>query len=307
MFAIALGALAGLVWYIQPPPPTPVVDPLPLQFIARLPAGAALESSGIVRSRRHEDLLWSLNDSGNAPRLYALHRDGSPYLKTEEPQTPGVLIEGAKNVDWEDLATFADGTLIIADLGNNQNARQDLALYFVPEPDPTAARSAPARRFPVRFPDQASFPPPANALNFDCEAVFVADGQVYCLTKHRSDARTKLYRLDNPRENEINTLSLVDDFEIGGKVVAADYDESGRRLLVLTYRTVWLFEREAPGSSFFRGRISRRDFALPQSEAICFADGETAFMTDELADSLFAFRLSELRPAPAANLPPPAR
>jgi hypothetical protein len=279
-------------------PTTPqAADLAALKIVSRLPAGADRESSGIVRSRKHADLFWVHNDSGNEPRLFPIHRDGSPYRSTDHPEVPGVLIENAINVDWEDITTLEDGTLVISDLGNNGNARQDLALYVVDEPSPTADRSAPARRLAVRYPDQTAFPPPSTNLNFDCEAIFSVGQTVFVLTKHRSGRKTKLYRLDDPQPDRVNTLTLVGEHEIGGMVGGADCDPSGKRLLVLTYQKIWLFERDDLETPFFQGRVSSRPFFLPQAEAICFAGDDTALMTDEITDMLFEFKLNELRPA----------
>jgi hypothetical protein len=58
---------------------------------------------------------------------------------------------------------------------------------------------------------------------------------------------------------------------------------------------VWLFEREDLETPFFQGRVSSRPYFLPQAEGICFADDGTALLVDEISDSLFEFKLSELR------------
>ncbi|HVJ86842.1 MAG TPA: hypothetical protein VM452_14415 [Caulifigura sp.] len=293
--AVLLGAVlsAGAVAAFWESPAKPPADPLPLKIVARLPGAAAIENSGLVQSRSNPDLFWGVNDSGNEPRVYAVHRDGTAVQK---PKPEGVLIEGASNVDWEDIAAFDDGTLVIADVGNNANRRQDLTLYLVSEPSPAAERSGPIRRVRVRFPDQTAFPPAAKELNFDCEAVFTVGQSIHLLTKHRGDKRTTLYRLDAPQPDRVNTLTRAGDFDIGGMVTAADCDRSGKRLLVLTYQAVWLFERDDLATPFFQGRVSSRPILLPQAEAICFADAETALVTDELSGMLLEFKLGELRP-----------
>ncbi|QDT52049.1 hypothetical protein Pan44_00570 [Caulifigura coniformis] len=272
----------------------PVAVPLaPLRFVSRLPAGADRESSGIVRSRTTADLFWTHNDSGDEPRIYPLHRDGTPYRADTRP---GVVIEGASHVDWEDIATLEDGRLVIADLGNNANARQDLAIYLVAEPRPEADCSVPAVTIPVRYPDQVAFPPAGAQRNFDCEALFTVGQTIFVLTKHRGDSRTALYRLNDPQPGRVNAFERLGDYDIGGMVVAADCDPDGKRLLVLTMQTIWLFERDDLATPFFSGRISSRPYFLPQAEGICFADAETALLTDEVLDSLFEVKLSELRP-----------
>ena len=293
--AALLGAVlcAGPAAAFWESPVQPPADPLPLKIVARLPGAAAIENSGLVQSRLNPDLFWGVNDSGNAPRVYAVRRDGSAGHK---PKSDGVLLEGASNIDWEDIAAFDDGTLVVADLGNNENQRQDLSLYLVAEPSPAAGRSGPVRRIRVRFPDQMAFPPAAKEFNFDCEAVFTVGPSIHVLTKHRGDRRTTLYRLDDPQPDRVNTLTRVGDFEIGGMVTAADCDRDGKRLLVLTYQAIWLFERDDLATPFFQGRVSSRPILLPQAEAICFADAETALVTDELSGMLLEFRLGELRP-----------
>jgi hypothetical protein len=297
---LVIAALAPLSALSQVPtassdgPVVPALMPLPLKFVARLPPGPNRECSGIVRSRKTADLFWTHNDSGDEPRIYPIHRDGSAYRSATDPDISGVLIEGATHIDWEDIATFDDGTLVIADMGNNGNRREDLSLYFVAEPSPTASRAPFSRKLHVRFPDQTTFPAPKNNFNFDCEAVFTFDKTVYVLTKHRSDPRTKLYRLDEPQDDQVNTLTLLGDFEIGGSVVGADCTSDGKRLTVMTYKALWLFERDDLATPFFKSRTCSRPFILPQAEGVCFADETTLLLTDEIVDSVLEVQLSDV-------------
>ena len=46
------------------------------------------------------------------------------------------------------------------------------------------------------------------------------------------------------------------------------------------------------------GFVIGKPYFLPQAEAICFADDETALLTDEITDTLFELKLSELRQVP---------
>ena len=78
-----------------------------LEFINDLPASLN-EVSGIETSTK-SDLIWMLNDSGNAPELYGLDPRGT---------TVKVLKIEAKNKDWEDLTADPSGNLYIGDLGN---------------------------------------------------------------------------------------------------------------------------------------------------------------------------------------------
>ena len=104
--------------------------------------------------------------------------------------------------------------LYVADVGNNGNARRDLGVYVVNEPDPLAIPRMRALTYlPVRYPDQDDYP--GDVWHFDCEAVFVADGVLHFLTKHRQSRQigegapgTKLYRLDTHHTDAENVLTL---------------------------------------------------------------------------------------------------
>ncbi|MEI6861188.1 MAG: hypothetical protein WCL04_02950 [Verrucomicrobiota bacterium] len=131
--------------FAQPAPPPAHVGTMP----AALP-----EASGLAASRRADGLLWSHNDSGGQPVLYALDAKGGLRGK--------LRIAGVKNTDWEDLASFElDGRawLLVADTGDNDERRKDCALLIIAEPDPADLASdreltAPvAWRVPVRWPD----------------------------------------------------------------------------------------------------------------------------------------------------------
>ena len=51
------------------------------------------EISGIEFDKHKR--LWAINDGGNEPKLYRLNQDGSIAKE--------ILVENAKNIDWEDM------------------------------------------------------------------------------------------------------------------------------------------------------------------------------------------------------------
>jgi hypothetical protein len=169
------------------------------------------------------------NDSGDEPRVYPVHRNGTNYADTRYEDEHGVLIGGAINVDWEDITVNHAGEIIIADLGNNANDRRDLVLYVLDEPAPTAGRTTFRRRHFVRYPDQQQFPADRDHFNFDCEAVFTVDDTIYLLSKNRSDTRTTMYRLDNATPEVTNVLTKLGSFDIRGQAVGADCSSDGLR------------------------------------------------------------------------------
>ena len=265
-----------------------------LKVAAKLGRGPRKENSGIVKSRRYNDLFWMHNDSGNQPRIYPVRRNGQVHNSSRFARVSGVLIEGASNVDWEDITVDADGHVIVADVGNNSNLRRDLVLYYVDEPSPSAGRTTVKKRIHVRYPDQQQFPASTKNFNFDCEAVFTIGNQVHFLSKNRSDRSTNLYRLDDPRTDQTNTLMHVGSFDIQGQVVGADASPDGKQLVVITYRAIWLFERENDWIDFFHGQVSWMPYRSFQVEAVCFADDDTLLLADEFRGTLHEVRISDL-------------
>lgn len=267
----------------------------------RLSRSARIEElSGLTVSTTYPGIAWGHGDSGQAPVLWALdlHRGElafPPYLAEEYDggeSWPGLTLEGASNIDWEDLTTL-NGWLYLGEFGNNGNARRDLGLWALPEPNPRATeRQRPAFFLPFHYPDQQRFP--AEAWAFDAEALFADREQdaLYLITKHRQagDVRrfipgAKLYRipLDGNR-TESNALTLVDQHHEMTAVTAAELSPSGAWLAVLTYRTLWLFPRPEAGERWLSGPAYSRPLPFletRQAEALSWRDDTTLLLGNE--------------------------
>jgi hypothetical protein len=267
---------------------------LQLNLVAKLDPDSATENSGLVKSRSHDNVLWFLNDSGNEPRIYPIDRFGKGIVKNSPDESRGVLVQGAKNKDWEDIAVDDVGNVIIADVGNNGNKRRDLTLYFVREPSDADKSVEVDHQVVVRYPDQLAFPAPEDNFNFDCEAVFTVDDDVYFLTKHRSDDLTKLYCLPDAKNSTDGLLKLVDRFDTHGGVTAADCSADGLSLVVTTYQSVWLFDRATKSDSFFDGNVWWAPYVSKQVEAVCFDGPDRILLADEQLGSLYSVSRTEL-------------
>ena len=277
-----------------------------LELVGRLAHEALGEVSGIVKSGRG-DFYWVHNDSGDSPRLFAIDGEGTPlkppWMPIDLADWPGHAIDNATHFDWEDIA-LADGVLYVADVGNNGNARRDLGVYVVNEPDPFAIPRMRALTYlPVRYPDQEEHP--GDVWHFDCEAVFVADGVLHFLTKHRQSRQigegapgTKLYRLDTHHTDAENVLTLVGRRDDVSQVTAADMSPDGNRLAVATYTTLWLFDRPAYDDDWLSGKTWRLDLDTSQAkqlEALAWEDASSLLLTNEQRD-LFRARIGDFVP-----------
>jgi hypothetical protein len=267
---------------------------LQLNLVAKLDPDSATENSGLVKSRSHDNVLWFLNDSGNEPRIYPIDRFGKGIVKNSPDERRGVLIQGAPNKDWEDIAVDDVGNVIIADVGNNGNKRRDLTLYFVREPSDADKSVEVDHQVVVRYPDQLVFPAPEDNFNFDCEAVFTVDDDVYFLTKHRSDDLTTLYCLPDAKNSTDGLLKLVDRFDTHGGVTAADCSADGLSLVVTTYQSVWLFDRATKSDSFFDGNVWWAPYVSKQVEAVCFDGPDRILLADEQLGAMYSVSRTEL-------------
>ena len=192
----------------------------------------------------------------------------------------GIQIPDAVNVDWEAITTDDQGNLIIADCGNNFSIRRDLVLYIVKEPyPPQTVVTCVSSRILYYYPDQKDFPPEKN--DYDAEAIFWRNGRIYILTKHRSDTLTKLYRLDSVNPLKDNPATLIGKFDIHGQISGADVSLDGKKIAILAYNSVWLFEVSENSDDFFNGRISWLPIKVEHCEAICFDNDKLIIVSEK--------------------------
>jgi hypothetical protein len=149
------------------PPARPALcdGALRVRVTGHVESAAATELSGLVLSRSRRGVLWAHNDSGDSPRLLAFKTSGAPVAE--------VMLEGAENFDWEDIAIGRDGALLVGDIGDNLGQRDSVVVYRVAEPR-TSGTVPVAARYELRYPDGAH----------DAEALIMApDGTPYLVTK----------------------------------------------------------------------------------------------------------------------------
>ncbi|KRF12676.1 hypothetical protein [Nocardioides sp. Soil796] len=105
------------------------------------------ESSGLARSTYARDTLFTHNDSGDRPRVFAVGANG---------RTRAVLtLRGAKSYDWEDMSSGPNHTLWVGDTGDNSRSRSRIQVYRFREPARLYSRTVRATRFTFAYPDGA--------------------------------------------------------------------------------------------------------------------------------------------------------
>ena len=168
-----------------------------------------VEASGLAPGVASPGVVYVQNDSGDTNRFFALDaRSGATAAV--------VTVPGARNVDWEDLATGpgAGGrpAVWIADIGDNAADRSEVDVYRVPEPhvDPSSR----GRAVTTARPDVWRLRYPSGPT--DAESLAVApDGRAYLVTK-RSSGTSIVYRLPAaPSAARVQTLRAVATVRLG--------------------------------------------------------------------------------------------
>ena len=92
--------------------------------------------------------------------------------------------------------------------------------------------------------------------------------------------------------NQLHVLELKESFPIDGLVTGADFSEQHQMLCVLTYNSVWLFEKN--GDAFMGGKHYRKILEdAKQCEAVCF-DGDSIIITNEQGE-LFSMTIEDIK------------
>ena len=258
----------------------------------QLQSDELVEASGLARSQRDPELLWSMNDGGSKARLYAI--DGSGFHRGR------IKLDGIKNRDWEDLSSFAiEGTpyLLVADTGDNDNKRKKVSLHVVPEPDVTdddKVEIEPAWSVDFRYPDGPR----------DVEAVVAdpANDRVVLLSKRDwppvlyevplhppSDGTLVAKRLGTieslPHPTRQDREQAVFTKEWHWQPTAMDLSPDGQLAVVLTYRAVYVYHLD-PGRSLYESLSGQAyGFGLGNfrnAESVAFSqDSNSIFVTLE--------------------------
>lgn len=230
------------------------------------------ESSGVSASSRSDDLFFTHNDSGDAPRFFAVDRQGA---------TLGVFdVDGARAEDWEDMARGRTDegkpVLFFADIGDNFRRRATVVVYEVLEPkvrDRDAAVNV-LRLHELRYEDG---PHDAETL-----LVHPRDRRMFVVTKDR-DGAAGVYRADG------KTLTRVADVRLdvlvprgsayARAITAGEIGPDGRRVVLRTPFQAFEWDIETDVVEAF-AREPRR-IPLPetrQGEAVAYTRGGSSLV-----------------------------
>jgi len=188
------------------------------------------EVSGLAQT---ENRYWGINDSGGEPALYGINKNNVKRFNV-------VTVNGAINVDWEDLAQDTQ-YLYIADSGDNYAMRSALNIYKVSKSKLSKIQEngeIDSERLTLEYAQKDNFIPRKNH-NFDSEALSVVNDHLWLFSKNRKDAKTELYIID--KNKEFQKINAVASYDVEGLITAVDYHQHSGQLLLLGYSKKSLF------------------------------------------------------------------
>jgi len=142
-----------------------------------------LENSGLIY---YNGRLWTINDSGGEPVLFAFDIQTGKVLQSVE-------VKNGLNRDWESLAQD-EQYIYICDVGNNYGRREVLHIYKLSKDSIPISGSVSVNAEIITYSyavREDNFPMKRSA--YDCEAAFTFGDSIYLFTKNWVARSTTLY------------------------------------------------------------------------------------------------------------------
>jgi hypothetical protein len=243
---------------------------LPASPVGTLPATGLANLSGLASSRANPGVLWAHNDRAGTNHLFAITSAGN-VLAT-------LAVNGATNIDWEDLATGPGPVpgrsyLYVSDLGAVDTGG---AIYRIAEPTLlTGPTSVQAERISLNY--------PSGSYRSETLLVDPITGETLVITKEPRNAR--VYR--TPADETTPTMSFLFDMNPDEQqpfrdLTAGDVSPDGSLIVLRNNQRAWAFER-TPGQTLaeaLQGSYETITLAFePKGEALAFAADGSGFYT----------------------------
>lgn len=311
MSAVVVAAVAALLTLLTAAPGASADQDLCARFgdvetVGTVANTGLTEISGLVASGRHVGVLWTHNDSGGGPEVFALGEDGADL--------GAFVVEGATATDWEDIARGpgpdpSASYLYLGDIGDNAARRDRVTVYRVPEP---AERPAHGGRF--RKVETLTLRYPGGPADAEALLVDPLGGDLVIVTKSYG-GRSKVLRAPAASLVDGRAITMVDEGSVtipspegfsvglpGTAVTGADITSDGAVVVLRTYQSVLAFTR-ATGQTVVDALRTEPCFAPradeAQGEAVAFtADGSAVVTISEGISQ----RVHRATIAPAAEL-----
>ncbi|WP_067801954.1 hypothetical protein [Actinomadura formosensis] len=249
------------------------------------------ESSGLAASSLHQGTVYTHNDSGGVPQIFALGPDG---------RVQAVLtVAGAGARDWEAIALGRDGrgrpAIFVADIGDNLGgAWPYVTVYRIPEPARLRSQTLHATAFRLKYQDG-----PRNAETL---MINPRTNRLYLASKITNLAGGKIYEAPaRLRTGGFNVMRKVGD----APAIATDgaFSPDGRTCVIRTYFGARLYSVRPDG----RPGESLKSIGLPaqvQGESVTYTTDGGSLLVGSEGRKQPVYRVplpEEARPSPSAS------
>ena len=234
------------------------------------------ENSGIILYRSY---LWTINDSGGKPVLYAVHPKTGTIIQS-------VYIVNAKNHDWEDVAQDSNH-IYIGDFGNNNLTRKVLFVYIINKGDIPLHGNKILEAETISF-SYAGMPGSRagkNRVSVDCEAFFAWNDTLYLFSKDRYHQTTTFYLLEAKPGKYTVTPEKI--YPSDGLITGADISKDGKFVVLSGYKEhlpflLIFYDIQIP--NIFSAKMNRLEFPDYfglQTEGVAIQSPEIIFISSE--------------------------
>lgn len=254
-----------------------------------------IEASGLAASRRTPGFLFTHNDNTNDQRVFAITDAG--VLRAT------YTIVNPTNVrDPEDIAigpgpTTGETYLYLADIGDNNNVRTDIAVYrtlepSVPSSGPAIAANLTADKIALAYPDGPR----------DAETLFLdTNGDIYVVAKRLTPG--KIYKAPFPQSTtSVNVMQHVGQLPWGQtQPVGGDMAADGSAIIIRGYFNIAIWDRPAGadvGTILSASSCNVSVFPEQQGEAVCFTNDALDYATLSEGSNQTVHLFERVIPAP---------
>lgn len=241
-----------------------------------------IELSGLAVSHEEKNLFWAINDSGNAPDIFALDASGHNLGK--------IRIKNVENTDWEAIASgpceFGHSCLFVADIGDNRAIRDELQIHIFAEPKTNLLSLVPNKTLKFNMP----------SMPHDAESLMVnpKNGEIYIIEKKRKVETynsQRIFKLIENKPLDDGTNAHLEEFaqisstlnpnEYVGTITDAVFDDNGEYFYFRDYDNVYKSKQILRQGEIIEA-VKLESSRLKQGESIAkIPDSESLIISSE--------------------------
>lgn len=243
------------------------------------------EASGLAASRLNPGILWTHNDSGDEPRIFAINESGETVAEYY------IANQDDKERDWEDICIGPGEDngkeyIYIGDIGDNDSEREIKHIIKFEEPE-ISLNSSGIRKDTITECDVIDFIYPDGKRDSEALMIDPWNKDLYVISKREEHSRVYLCKYPQSITNT-NTLEFLAELPYGNEgfnssgVVAADISRTGDHILIRTYFSIYYYFRD--NDETISQAVSKSPQELPytvvlQDEAIAWKYDNSGFYT----------------------------